>query len=964
MAAKTIEAKLRIAADVAEAIRKLKALRDELLATNKAADGAGVTAGAEGAGAAATAETNQVVGQLKKRTAAERAAVAESKRLAGEKAAADKAAAREARKRDDEEAQRLRKAQVERDRAARAAKAAADKEARTRAYNAARLAPQLTDIGVGLATGQNPLTVALQQGGQLRDIYGSAGGALKALLAVLTPVRVLVGGVAAGFAVLATQIAAGYRESSQFNKTMALTGNIVGATQGRVLNLGKEIAAQGGASIGFVRESLAALLQLSGQTDSTLKATGRAVVAMARLTGESAADTVKVFADQAEGITAWSIKANKAYNFLTAAQVEYIRSLEREGRRAEAVKFANEELARALEQRGAPAIGAIERAWTFAGRAISFYLDKLRGLGRDETAEEKLDSLYEKLRRIDARIERRTSGKQATSPALEAADLREREAAVAQIDAVLNERVRTERNAEAMREQQKQIEREGKEFQQLLAGTKGAQAQQALATLEASLDAQRAAADDARARELLSEAEHARQLNAIDQARAAAQVQLAQRLLAAEQDRGGNATPAEEEAKKAALTQLQAQLIAAKARAATAVAEGQRLIDAEITKLEASLRQRQATNALAGLPGDGFGPAQRARLAAEWATEQQRKEVDDLAAETARRRAAGAGGADGQRQQQLLEANLAAARKGLDELVRRATYDDLVRQFGEGMDGLALKEKEADQLVDQYAISVEDAEKRKNDARAASLPLLREIVDLMTKAAIKPDEKNNAERAKQQVEDLNKAARELGDTWKSSVQAGFEGLFTSVLSGSKNALDAVKDFAAGVARAMLNLVAQQWASRLAVSLFGNVAAGTVSSTPSGATTVEVRHGGGVIGNGLASMTRAVSPLVFAGAQVLHGGGLVGLAPNERGVIAEVGEEMLTADNPRHIKNYRGSAGNMTFNTSITFSGEAAGSAADQRQVGEDIERRIRATVEQYVATEMRQGGKLAGLRRG
>lgn len=46
-------------------------------------------------------------------------------------------------------------------------------------YLARALGPQITDIGVGLATGQNPLTVLLQQGGQLRDQFALAGVAGK-----------------------------------------------------------------------------------------------------------------------------------------------------------------------------------------------------------------------------------------------------------------------------------------------------------------------------------------------------------------------------------------------------------------------------------------------------------------------------------------------------------------------------------------------------------------------------------------------------------------------------------------------------------------------------------------------------------------------------------------------------------------------------------------------------------------
>lgn len=46
-------------------------------------------------------------------------------------------------------------------------------------YLARALGPQITDIGVGLMTGQNPLTVLLQQGGQLRDQLALANVAGK-----------------------------------------------------------------------------------------------------------------------------------------------------------------------------------------------------------------------------------------------------------------------------------------------------------------------------------------------------------------------------------------------------------------------------------------------------------------------------------------------------------------------------------------------------------------------------------------------------------------------------------------------------------------------------------------------------------------------------------------------------------------------------------------------------------------
>jgi lambda family phage tail tape measure protein len=53
-------------------------------------------------------------------------------------------------------------------------------------YLSRALAPQITDIAVGLATGQSPLTILLQQGGQLRDQFGLAGVAGKDMGDMLT----------------------------------------------------------------------------------------------------------------------------------------------------------------------------------------------------------------------------------------------------------------------------------------------------------------------------------------------------------------------------------------------------------------------------------------------------------------------------------------------------------------------------------------------------------------------------------------------------------------------------------------------------------------------------------------------------------------------------------------------------------------------------------------------------------
>lgn len=65
-------------------------------------------------------------------------------------------------------------------------------------YISRALGPQITDIFVGLATGQSPLTVMLQQGGQLRDQFALAGVAAKDMGSTMrTAAREMVTSVAA-----------------------------------------------------------------------------------------------------------------------------------------------------------------------------------------------------------------------------------------------------------------------------------------------------------------------------------------------------------------------------------------------------------------------------------------------------------------------------------------------------------------------------------------------------------------------------------------------------------------------------------------------------------------------------------------------------------------------------------------------------------------------------------------------
>jgi hypothetical protein len=93
------------------------------------------------------------------------------------------------------------------------------------AYEVQNLARQVTDVGVGLASGQSPFMVLIQQGAQIQDVLGDRGvtgivGALgEGVASLITPTTLLLGGLAL----------AGAAASAVFNEMRGDSGDLEGA---------------------------------------------------------------------------------------------------------------------------------------------------------------------------------------------------------------------------------------------------------------------------------------------------------------------------------------------------------------------------------------------------------------------------------------------------------------------------------------------------------------------------------------------------------------------------------------------------------------------------------------------------------------------------------------------------------------------------------------------------------------
>lgn len=101
---------------------------------------------------------------------------------------------------------------------------------------------QFTDIITSLQGGQAPLTVFLQQGGQLKDMFGGAGNAARALggyVAGLVNPFTLVAAAVGGVAVAYKQ---GSAEADAYNMALITTGNAAGTTASQMQQMAGRIS--------------------------------------------------------------------------------------------------------------------------------------------------------------------------------------------------------------------------------------------------------------------------------------------------------------------------------------------------------------------------------------------------------------------------------------------------------------------------------------------------------------------------------------------------------------------------------------------------------------------------------------------------------------------------------------------------------------------------------------------------
>jgi phage-related minor tail protein len=260
---------------------------------------------------------------------------------------------------------------------------------------------QFTDIFTSLQAGQAPLTVFLQQGGQLKDMFGGVGMASKALGGYLVG---LVNPATVAAAAVAGVALAYYRATTEvdaYRKALVMSGTASGMTIDKMQAMALSVSQSTKTTVGA---SADALSQMAGSGDiasANLAKLTESAIRFEKLGGVAIKDTVKAYSELANDPVSASAKLNNQYNYLTTSVYEQIKALAEQGDKAGAVSLAQNELAIAQARMANElevGLGRVEQAWNLAGKSAKKAWDEFVGLFRPDPIQNIIAELEAKMK--------------------------------------------------------------------------------------------------------------------------------------------------------------------------------------------------------------------------------------------------------------------------------------------------------------------------------------------------------------------------------------------------------------------------------------------------------------------------------------------------------------------------------------------------------------------------------------
>lgn len=226
-------------------------------------------------------------------------------------------------------------------------------------YSAAMrtLPAQFTDIATQLAGGQSPFLILLQQGGQIKDQFGSVQGALsgvgeyiRSMAGMINPTTIALAGLVGTVGLLA---AAAYSSSEQFDqvaRSVIMMGGAGFASMQQLNQAAEEVAGKTNTSISSTIDTLVTLNDTGKYSASQMKQIATSITLMGKAgsdTKAAMADFGKIASDPVKGLAS----LNEQYGFVDEAMMKHIIQLRKQKGEQAAVTEAIELFAGVMAKR-------------------------------------------------------------------------------------------------------------------------------------------------------------------------------------------------------------------------------------------------------------------------------------------------------------------------------------------------------------------------------------------------------------------------------------------------------------------------------------------------------------------------------------------------------------------------------------------------------------------------------------
>lgn len=224
-----------------------------------------------------------------------------------------------------------------------------------------------SDIVASLGSGISPMTIALQQGPQVAQVFTKEISALGRAVGVM-------GGIVAVGATAIIGLGLAYNsaraEAAKLNNAINLTNSYAGLTEDSFNQIAEAIAESSNKSVAASKEVALALVSSGRFQQQVIEQNAASILKLAKLTDTSAKDIAASFNQMADSPTAFAESLNRSYHFLSAAQLNQIRMLEEQGEKTKATEIVSKALYDYLGNVDAK-LGPLASAWDTVAKYIS-----------------------------------------------------------------------------------------------------------------------------------------------------------------------------------------------------------------------------------------------------------------------------------------------------------------------------------------------------------------------------------------------------------------------------------------------------------------------------------------------------------------------------------------------------------------------------------------------------------------